>query len=117
MVFQLVRNTTAIWRNAARYCWFKMDLFISKLYTNPARERNTDVRGHQNGTSPPTARQHCIPRPFLTLPQERDPAMQRGSESSSSLQGGMLSLGKGEDSKQPQHRSSELMVPTPALEQ
>lgn len=34
MVFQLVRNTTAIWRNAARYCWFKMDLFISKLYTN-----------------------------------------------------------------------------------
>lgn len=38
MVFQLVRNTTAIWRNAARYCWFKMDLFISKLYTKPARE-------------------------------------------------------------------------------
>lgn len=32
MVFQLVRNTTAIWRNAARYCWFKMDLFVSKLY-------------------------------------------------------------------------------------
>ena len=38
MVFQLVRNTTAIWRNAARYCWFKMDLFVSKLYIKPARE-------------------------------------------------------------------------------
>lgn len=75
MVFQLVRNTTAIWRNAARYCWFKMDLFISKLYTNPARERKGDVRAHQNGKSPPTALQH--PQPFLTLPQETDPALPR----------------------------------------
>lgn len=41
MVFQLVRNTTAIWRNAARYCWFKMDLFISKLYIKPATERRS----------------------------------------------------------------------------
>lgn len=47
MVFQLVRNTTAIWRNAARYCWFKMDLFVSKLYVKPARERRSrDVRRH-----------------------------------------------------------------------
>lgn len=76
MVFQLVRNTTAIWRNAARYCWFKMDLFISKLYTNPARERKTGVKGHHNGTFPPTALQHsqAIPDPA----PERDPAMQRG---------------------------------------
>lgn len=47
MVFQLVRNTTAIWRNAARYCWFKMDLFVSKLYIKPARERSGDVKRHQ----------------------------------------------------------------------
>lgn len=24
----------AIWRNAARYCWFKVNLFILELYTN-----------------------------------------------------------------------------------
>lgn len=36
MVFQLVRNTTAIWRNAARYCWFKMDLFHFKAVQKTA---------------------------------------------------------------------------------
>lgn len=102
MVFQLVRNTTAIWRNAARYCWFKMDLFISKLYTNPARERNGDVRGHQSGTCPPTALQH--PRPLLSLPQERNPALQRGLRAAPAWKEGSCP-----------HRSSELRVPAPAM--
>lgn len=32
--FWVERNTMAIWRNAARYCWFKVNLFILELYTN-----------------------------------------------------------------------------------
>lgn len=32
--FWVERNTMAIWRNAARYCWFKVNLFIPELYTN-----------------------------------------------------------------------------------
>lgn len=33
MVFRVERNTMAIWRSAARYCWFKINLLIPKLYT------------------------------------------------------------------------------------
>lgn len=62
MVFQLVRNTTAIWRNAARYCWFKMDLFVSKLYIKPARERRSrDVRRHQRTAI-------LLPQPSAAVP-------------------------------------------------
>lgn len=32
--FWVERNTMAIWRNAARYCWFKVNLFIPEPYTN-----------------------------------------------------------------------------------
>lgn len=48
MVFQLVRNTTAIWRNAARYCWFKMDLFHFKAVhkTCNREKKQRCVRGY-----------------------------------------------------------------------
>lgn len=32
--FWVERDTIAIWRNAARYCWFKVNLFIPELYAN-----------------------------------------------------------------------------------
>lgn len=35
-----------------------------------------------------------IPRPFLTLSQETDPAMQRGLSAAQAWKEGMLSLGK-----------------------
>lgn len=33
-MFWVERNTMAIWCNAARYCWFKVQYFILQLYTN-----------------------------------------------------------------------------------
>lgn len=35
VIFWVERNTRAIWRNAARYCGFTINLFIPKLYTKP----------------------------------------------------------------------------------
>lgn len=61
MVFQLVRNTTAIWRNAARYCWFKMDLFVSKLYTTPARGKRSCQEAPERDQSVPAALPRAVP--------------------------------------------------------
>lgn len=100
MVFQLVRNTTAIWRNAARYCWFKMDLFVSKLYVKPARERRSrDVRRRQRRAVllPPRSPS----RPASYAP-EGDPAEAAGLwKGSQGLEGGVLSPSEQGDSGQP----------------
>lgn len=60
-IFQLGRNTMAIWRDAARYCWFKMDLFISKLYTRPGAGRDRDTLT----AVPSVARQTILVAPQL----------------------------------------------------
>lgn len=72
MVFQLVRNTTAIWRNAARYCWFKMDLFVSKLYIKPAERRSRDVLGGTREWQfcPRSPSPHSQPKPTGYSPEQ-----------------------------------------------
>lgn len=116
MVFQLVRNTTAIWRNAARYCWFKMDLFVSKLYRKPARERSRDVRRHrrtaillpQPSTASPAQTRTLRPR-RATLPK------QRGSgERQRAGRRGALPERTGGTVDSHQCASSELMASPPA---
>ena len=36
-------KTMAIWRNAARYCWFKINLFIPALYINLQQSRHREL--------------------------------------------------------------------------
>lgn len=41
--FWVERDTIAIWRNAARYCWFKVNLFIPELYANLQQSRQRRI--------------------------------------------------------------------------
>lgn len=123
MVFQLVRNTTAIWRNAARYCWFKMDLFVSKLYVKPARERRSrDVRRHQSNGSSASAALHRAPRPDpQAAPREGGPADAAGLWRSSRRPGEegcrprRNGAGGDGDSRQPPARQLRAEGPCPSL--